>query len=175
MKPEMLRDWLALLGLSGMVGTVLALVAKAIIERKSLNHEHRWQDEKERRGRSEETDRATYNQRITVLVREPLAAFIRTGEWAGDEGELRRLLASLSQRTYEHFLDRDVNRAWEILVAKSVDVASRRLSSRAREQDIREYNRLRADWEDACKRSFGPLPLPPEEAVSPQEPREAAS
>jgi hypothetical protein len=172
---EMFRQWFAVLGLSGLAGTVIALVVKAFLERKSLDREHRWQEEKERRDRTQDTDRATYNQRLTILVRENLAEFIRTGQWPTDEADLRRLLASLGQGTYEHFLDPIVNQGWEILVAQSVELASRRLSNCLREADIFEYNRLRTDWEDSCKRSFGPLPAPPEDVVPPHEPRASVS
>lgn len=172
---EVVRDWVALLGLGGLIGTVVTLIVKAIIERKSQDHEHRWQEDKERRDRTQDTDRATYNQPLTIQVREPLAAFIRTGEWRADEGDLGRLLDSLGQRTYEHFLDPVVNQLWERLVAKSVEMASLRLSHRIRESDIREYGRLWTEWQDACKRSFGPLTAPLEHGMPRQELREAAS
>lgn len=172
---EMVRQWVTVLGLSGMVGTVVALIVKAVLERKSQDHEHHWMEEKDRRDRAQDTDRATYNQRLTILVRENLAAFIRTGRWPTDGEDLKRLLASLSQGSYEHFLDPTVNQGWEILVAKSVELAARRLSRRLRESDIRDYNRLRTEWEDSCKRSFGPLPAPPEPVVPRQEPRDLAS
>jgi hypothetical protein len=165
---ETIRQWITLLGLSGMVGTVLALGVKAVLERTSRDHEHQWLEEKDRRGRTQETDRATYNQRLTIQVRDQLAEFIRTGEWPAGEEDLRRPLASLSQRTYEHFLDPVVNRGWETLVKRSVELASRRLPCQIAESDICEYNRLRTEWEDACKRSFGPL-LGPPEVVAPRE------
>ena len=172
---DTIRQWITVLGLSGLVGTVVALVVKATLERKSLAQEHRWQEEKERRDRIQDTDRATYNRRLTILVREYLAGYIRSGQWPADEDDLRRLLASLRLRTYEHFLDPAVNRRWETLVRKSVELASHRLSNEIRESDIREYNRLRTEWEDACKQSFGPLPATPEEIVPRQGPREMAS
>ena len=175
MKFETFREWIPVLGLSGMVGTVVALVVNAILERKSQNHERQWQEEKELRDRIQDTDRATYNQRLTILVREHLAAFIRTGRWPTDEEDLRRLIASLSQRAYEHFLDPAVNQGWEILVGKSVEFASHRLSNRITELEIREYNRLRIEWEDHCKRSFGPLPPTPEDVVLRHDPRDSAS
>jgi len=168
------KEWVALLGLGGIVGTLVALIAKAVLERKTQDHEHRWQEEKERRDRIQETDRATYNQRLTVLVREHLAAYIRSGDWPNSEEDLRRLLAGLSQRTYEHFLDPTVNQAWEILVARSLELAARRLSHRIREADIWEYNQLRTEWEDACKRSFGPLPPTPSLVLRRQDPRDSA-
>ena len=172
---EKLREWIPVLGMSGMAGTVVALVVNAILERKSQNQKRRWQEAKELRDRIQETDRATYSQRLTILVREHLAAFIRTGRWPTDEEDLRRLIASLSQRTYEHFLDPAVNQKWETLVRKSVEFASHRLSNQITESQIREYNRLRIEWEDACKRSFGPLPPTPEDVVLRQAPRDAAS
>jgi hypothetical protein len=172
---ERFREWIPVLGLSGMVGSVVALVVNAILERRSQNNEREWQEEKALRDRIQDTDRATYNQRLTILVREHLAAFIRTGRWPTDEADLRRLLASLSQRTYEHFLDPAVNQGWETLVRKSLEFASHRLSNRITELEIREYNRLRTEWEDDCKRSFGPLPPTPEDVVLRQAPRDSAS
>ena len=172
---ETFRQWITVLGLSGLVGTLIALIVKALLERKSQDREHRWQEEKERRDRAQDTDRATYNQRLTILVREDLAEFIRTGQWPADQEDLRRALLSLRQATYEHFLDPTVNEGWELLVRKSVDLATRRLSNRLRESDIFAYNRLRTEWEDTCKRSFGPLPTPPEGAAPSPEPRASAS
>jgi len=172
---ETFREWIPVLGLSGIIGTVVTLVVKAILERKSQKHEHQWQEEIELRRRTQDTDRATYNQRVTILVREHLAAFIRGGRWPTDEADLRRLLASLGQRTYEHFLDPAVNQRWEILVRKSVELASHRLSDGITELDIRDYNRLWADWEDDCKRSFGPLPPTPEDIVLRRNPPDLAS
>jgi hypothetical protein len=172
---EMFRQWFALLGLSGLAGTVIALIVKSLLERKTQDREHRWQEEKERRDRTQDTDRATYNQRLTIMVRENLAAFIRTGKWPTDEADLRRLLASLNEGTYEHFLDPIVNQGWELFVAKSVDLASRRLANRLGESEIFEYNALKTEWEDSCKRSFGPLPAPPEEFVPRHEPRASSS
>ena len=55
-----------------------------------------------------------------------------------------------------------MNRAWEALVARSVKLTTRRLADRITGSDIREYNRIRLKWEDACKRSFGPLPATPQ-------------
>lgn len=159
----MFKDWMTLLGLSGVVGTVLVLIVRAVVDRKLQNNEHRWQDERLLRDRALDTDRATYNQPITILVRVHLAAYIRTGEWSAEDEEVRKLLAGLSLRTYEHFLDPVVNRLWEDLVRKSVEFASLRMVGRIGATEIREYNRLRTEWEDACKRSFGPLPALPEE------------
>ncbi len=162
MNVDDLQNWIAILGLGGMASTVMALIAKAVIERKSEQYRQRLAEEKERRERRQETDRATYNQRLTILVREHLAAFVRSGEWPTDGDDLRRLLRGLRQRTYEHFLDPEVNRAWELLVATSVELATRRLEDRIGERDVAEFNRIRTEWEDACKASFGPLPATPD-------------
>ena len=72
------------------------------------------------RGRSQDTDRATCDRRLTALVRVHLAEFIRTGEWVSEQADLIRVPTSLRRRTYEHFLDPVVNAAWEDPVAKSV-------------------------------------------------------
>ena len=163
MKLDWLGDWITLLGLSGVLGTLVAMMARAIIDRRSQNHEHRWQDERELRDRTQETDRATYNQPLTILVRVHLAAFVCTGEWTLEEEVLGRLLTSLRQRTYEHILDADVNAVWVKFVMRSLDLASRRLTVPIRESEIRSFIELRTEWEDACKRSFGPLPSTPVE------------
>src|SRR5512145_1046945 len=101
---EMFKDWMTLLGLSGVVGAVFVLIVKAVIDRTAQNREHRWQDERLLRDRALDTDRGTYNQPITIVVREHLAEYILTGVWFSEDEELRKLLAGLSQRTYEHFL-----------------------------------------------------------------------
>ena len=54
---------------------------------------------------------------------------------------------------------------------RSVELASQRLPREISESDIREYNRLRTDWEDACKGSFGPLQA--EDALPRQEPTDS--
>ena len=61
MKFEILKQWITLLGLGGVVGTVVALLVKAVLERRTQDHEHQWQEERERRDRTQDTDRATYN------------------------------------------------------------------------------------------------------------------
>src|SRR5215813_5173224 len=127
MQSEVFKDWMTVLGFGGIVGTVIALLLKAVFDRKSQESEHRWQDERALRSRTQDTDRATYNQTLTILAREHLARFIRTGEWAMENGDLRQVLAGFSQRTYEHFLDPVVNQAWEHLVAMTVRLATRRL------------------------------------------------
>src|SRR5215831_18108426 len=116
MKFEVFKNWITLLGLSGMVGTVIALILKAVFDRKSQESEHRWQDERALQGRTQDTDRATYNQPLTILTREHLATFVQTGEWSMANGDVRQVLAGLSQGNYEHFLDPVVNQAWEQLV-----------------------------------------------------------
>ena len=172
---EMFKDWMTLLGLSGVVGAVFVLIVKAVIDRTAQNREHRWQDERLLRDRALDTDRGTYNQPITIVVREHLAEYIRTGAWSSEDEELRKLLAGLSQRTYEHFLDPVVNKLWENLVRKSVEFALHRRVGRISEVEIREYNRLRTEWEDACKRSFGPLPALPDELGPRQDSPDRAS
>jgi hypothetical protein len=166
MNIEQMKDWITILGLGGVVGTVITLIVKAILERKSQEYRHDWQQRRERHEKRVETDRATYNQRLTILVRENLAAFVRSGKWFSDEADLRRLILSLGQGTHEHFLDPHVNRLWEALVAKSAELAAKRLAIGISELEVREYNRVRNDWEDAAKRSFGPLPATP--ALSPR-------
>ena len=161
MSVDKLKEWIAVFGLGGIVGTVITLIVKAIIERKSEEFRHHWQEERETKNKRESTDRATYNQRLTILVREHLATFIRSGRWHSDDDDLRQLVMSLGQGSYEHFLDPKVNEAWKTLVSKSVELAARRLTTGIGEAEILEYNRLRQEWEDAAKRSFGPLPESP--------------
>ena len=161
MNVDEIKEWIAVFGLGGVAGTLATLVVKAILERKSEDYKHSWQEKREAKGKRVETDRATYSQRLTILVRENLAAYIRSGRWFTDEDDLKRLVLSLSRGAHEHFLDPEVNRAWLALVSKSVELAARRLTTGIQELEIREYNRIRNEWEDAAKRSFGPLPATP--------------
>lgn len=158
MNLEELEAWAAMLGLGSMTGTVLALIVKAVIDRKNERYLLRLEEERKRGERIQETDRVTYGQPGTVLVHEHLAGFIVSGEWSGSGDDLERLLTRLSQGTYERFLDPVVNREWERLIHKSMELATRRLANELDSRDIRAFNLLRSRWQDACKRSFGPLP-----------------
>ena len=99
-----------------------------------------------------------YGRRLTTLVQLNLATFIRSGKWWTDEEDLRRLVLSLEQGTYENFVDPAVSATWVKLVATTIVLARKRLAGTITPEDIQEYNEIHRAWEDAAKRSFGPLP-----------------
>jgi hypothetical protein len=140
--------------LSSAVGALFAFYFKDWIEQR---RDQRATARESRRLRIR-TDRATFNQRLTVLIRQQLAAYVRRGKWYTDTDDLRRLLADLDNGNHEHFLDPEVNRLWQKFVRKTVALAHRRLAGDITALDIRFYNLIRKDWEDAAKRSFGPFP-----------------
>src|SRR5437667_9364689 len=103
-----------------------------------------------------------YGRRLTTLVQSYLATYIRAGKWWTDEADLERLVLSLEQGAYEDFLDPEVNDAWVMLVAITTRLARKRRAGTIAPEDIGEYNEIHRAWEDAAKRSFGPLPEPVE-------------
>ena len=166
------REWIGLLAGGGVIGSILTLVFRSMLAEKREEKRRLRQDERETRDKRIETDRATYQQRITVLVFANLAAYIRAGKWFTDEDDLRRLVASLAQGTYEHFLDPVVDSTWCDLVRLSVELANRRASrGQLDASEIRDYNTVRQRWEDAAKRSFGPLPPTTEIPIPRRTPR----
>ena len=172
MQFEEVKQWATVLGIGGIVGSILTLWVKAALENRTEERRKRREDESKTRDNRIDTDRATYNQRITILIRSNLAAYIRSGKWYSDEEDLKRLVASLAQGTYEHFLDPAVNDLWMGLIRKSVQLANKRMVTGLAEADIREYNRIRREWEDSAKRSFGPLPETPGFPVPRHTPRD---
>src|SRR5206468_1185207 len=104
----------------------------------------------EDRDKRSESDRLTYKQRVTVLIRVHLATYIRSGKWWSDERDLRQLLESLENGTYEHFVDESVDALWNGLVACTIELARKRLDGRIEETDIQRYNEIRQEWERAA-------------------------
>ena len=144
--------------IGGIVSTALIWVLRTRLEV--------WKSDRlaARKSRSQElkqtaaTDRATYCERITVLVRDHLAAFIRSDKWWRDEVDLLRLLTNLENGGACSFVDESVETLWVWLVEVSVDCARRRLDGTITSVDIQTYNAIRNRWLDEAKRSFGPLP-----------------
>jgi hypothetical protein len=125
-----------------------------------------WKDEqraqmalhKEESRKVAETDRATYGERLTILVRDNLAAYIRSARWKRDDEDLRRLLTNLENGGASGFVDERVDTLWVWLVEVSVDCARRRLAGTITTNDIQTYNVIRSRWMAVAKLSFGPLP-----------------
>ncbi len=125
------------------------------------------------------TDRDAYAHRGTVLVRVNLVGYIGRGGWAAGIEDLERLLQNLDHGNHEHFLDSSVEAAWIKFVQKSVVLARQRRSGPLSPADLSSFHHIRTDFEEAAKRSFGPLPKaepvgtrPP--VIQPMSAREAA-
>ena len=146
----------------GVLSTAIVLLLKALIEKRKEERRARRAIENQDRDKRSESDRLTYRQRVTVLIRVHLATYIRSGRWWSDEQDLRGLLGSLGNGTYEHFVDESVDAPYMKLVECSIELAKKRLDDRIDEQDIQRYNEIRQQWERAAKLSFGPLPETPD-------------
>lgn len=156
-------DWATIFGwISGIVSTLMILMLKAELGARRDERRTRRATSLDDRRRRIETDRGIYAHRLTILIRSNLATFIRSGKWWTDEEDLRRLLRSLEDGAYEDFLDPEVNDAWQALLARTLELAQQRLAGKLSSSDIQEYNALHRIWEDAAKRSFGPLPETPD-------------
>jgi hypothetical protein len=163
-------DWRSLVPTLQTVGTsaagaLIAVYLKDWIEERRMKRETM----REKRRMRILTDRDTYKSRLTVLIRSRLATFIRHDRWCTGQNDLDHLLDDLDNGNYERFLDKDVNRLWQKFCGKSVVLARARLNGTISQLDIRMYNLMRHEWEDAAKRSFGPLPK--EHAVLQSHPR----
>jgi hypothetical protein len=108
------------------------------------------------------TDRDLYAERLTTLVRSQLATYIRSGRWWNDGDDLNELLLGLEQGNYPDFLDPEVNAAWARLLSMTIALAKKRRAGTITALDVQYYNDLHRAWEDAARRSFGPLPEPPD-------------
>lgn len=156
-------QWGTLVGwIGGVLSTVIVLLVKASIEKRKEDRTAKRAFENRDQDKRSDQDRLTYNHRITVLIRIHLATYIRSGKWWSDEEDLRRLVASLENDTNEHFIDETVDSLWETLVGVTIELARKRLDGRIEEQDVQRYNKIRRDWENAAKLSFGPLPETPD-------------
>ena len=140
---------LSAFGMGTAVGSVVTLLLKHHVIRRS-----------ERRRRRIETDRATYQERMTRLIAANLCALIRSNRYReGEREELAELVQELSDGAHlGRFLDPIVQAAWVSLVKKSAECGSRRLSGVITEQDIAEYTQAWEAWLAAARESFGPLP-----------------
>lgn len=139
---------LSAFGIGTMVGSVVTLLVKDRLSRQA-----------ERRRRRIETDRATYQERMTRLIAANLCALIRSNRYRdGEREELAELVQNLSDGTHQRrFLDPKVQEAWATLVHKSAEYGWRRLAGVITESDIADYTRSWETWQTAAKESFGPL------------------
>lgn len=136
-------------GVGTAVGSVVTLLLKHHLIRQS-----------ERRRRQIETDRATYQERITRLIAANLCALIRSNRYRdGEREELAELVQDISDGAHqERFLDPNVQAAWARLVKRSAECGWRRLTGVITERDIAEYTQAWEAWLIAARESFGPLP-----------------
>lgn len=114
----------------------------------------------EKRRQRVETDRATYQERMTQLISANLCALIRSDRYReGEREELAELVQELSDGTHRvRFLDAAVQKAWAKLVRKSAEYGWRRLSNVITETEIADYTRTWEEWLAAARESFGPIP-----------------
>lgn len=111
------------------------------------------------RKRRMETDRATYDDRVTRLVRGNLGSFIRSNRCRnGDLESLTELVGELTNGAHrKRFLDKEVQTAWALLVDKSVECGRLRLDGTIAEQQIATYVKVWERFINAAKASFGPV------------------
>jgi hypothetical protein len=135
------------------IGTALGSVVTLLVK-------HRLIRASERRRRQIETDRATYQERMTRLIAGNLCAFIRSNRYRdGELEEISELIQNLSDGAHrQRFLDPKVQAAWIDLVKISAECGWRRLTDVVTERDIKEYTHAWETWLVAARESFGPLP-----------------
>ena len=106
------------------------------------------------------TDRATYERRSTVLIATTLAAFIRSNRCRdSDRNQLAELIQNLAAGEHRgEFLDPRVRRAWVRFLELSAECGWKRLAGTITEPEIDRYIKAHEAWENAARRSFGPLP-----------------
>ena len=105
------------------------------------------------------TDSATYERRSTVLISTSIAALIRSDRCRDHgRGELAELIRNLGAGEHrDDFLDTRVKRAWVRFLELSAECGCKRLAGRITELEIDAYTRAREEWQEAARRSFGPL------------------
>lgn len=145
-------DILSVLSVFG-TGTVVGSAVTLLLKHQLVHRE-------ERRRRRIETDRATYQERMTRLIAANLCALIRSNRhFDGERAELADLVQELSDGAHrERFLDPVVRAAWVRLVKVSAECGWRRLTDVITEQDIADYTAAWEAWLIAARESFGPLP-----------------
>lgn len=148
MKPDLV-GLISAFGVGTIVGSIVTLLLKDYLVRRAEN-----------RRRQIETDRATYQERMTRLIAANLCALIRSDRCRDEErGELADLIQELSDGSHRvRFLDPGVQTAWARLVALSAECGWRRLAGVVSERDIAQYTRAWEAWLLAARESFGPLP-----------------
>jgi hypothetical protein len=136
-------------GVGGIVGSVVSLVLKHHLDRR-----HEWLR------RRIETDRATYQERMTRLIAASLYAYIHSNRYRdGEKEELEQLIQELSDGAHQvRFLDVKVQAAWALLVRKTAECGWRRLADMITDQDVADYTKTLDTWLIAARVSFGPLP-----------------
>lgn len=144
-------DFIALLtafGIGGILGSVITLLLKDRLSRQA-----------DRRKRRMETDRATYDERITRLVVANLCAFIRSNRYRDGEREsLANLIDELATGAHQQrFLDKDVQAVWVQLLKKSLECGRLRLSGAITERSITGYITIWERFVVASRESFGPI------------------
>ena len=114
----------------------------------------------EEQRRRVETDRATYERRTTVLITTTLAAFIRSNRFRESDREaLAELVQNLGAGQHrQDFLDPRVRKAWGRLLDQSAGCGWKRLAGTITEMEIAVYVRAHEAFDNAARRSFGPLP-----------------
>jgi len=148
MNPELYR-LLSAFGFGTVFGSVVSLLLK-----------HQLTNRAERLRRRIETDRATYQERMTRLIAANLCALIRSNRYFdGERAELADLVQELSDGAHrERFLDPAVRAAWVRLVNLSAHCGWRRLTDVITDDEIAEYTQAWEAWLVAARDSFGPLP-----------------
>jgi hypothetical protein len=163
MKPDVAAI-VSALGVGTVFGSVVTLVLKHHLDRRS-----------ERQKRRIETDRATYQERMTRLIAANLCALIRSNRYReGEREELAQLVQELSDGAHQvRFLDAKVQAAWVCLVKKSAEYGWRRLTDVVTERDIADYTRIWEAWLTTARESFGPLPESDRPVMRRSEPTQA--
>lgn len=148
MKPD-IAALVSAFGIGTAVGSVVTLLVKHQLIRRS-----------ERRRRRIETDRATYQERMTRLIAANLCALIRSNRYRdGEREELAELIQNLSDGAHQQrFLDPKVQAAWVHLLKQTAECGWRRLADVITERNIADYTHAWQAWLNEARESFGPLP-----------------
>src|SRR2546426_926372 len=119
-------EWGTAIGwIGGVAATAIILILKAHLEARREERNTRRTTTLEDRQRRIETDRDIYGRLLAMLRRSELPSFIRVGKRGSP---VEDALLNLELGAYEDFVDPDVNVAWVRLIAKTVELARRRLA-----------------------------------------------